>query len=126
MGAQSNHHASSSGRWFRGASQIPPSKIIIVVILILANLSILAYMVFLKGKGSADAQATSETRGEIQALPAIEITDDNGTKRVLTDLLGGVVAVAAVRDVPGGGAAAGPRQRLRRAAVGIFQANHVV
>lgn len=93
MGAQSNHHASSSGRWFRGASQIPPSKIIIVVILILANLSILAYMVFLKGKGSADAQATSETRGEIQALPAIEITDDNGTKRVLTDLLGGVVMI---------------------------------
>lgn len=90
---QSNHYAAVSSRRFRGARQIPSSKIIIVVVLILANLSILAYMLFAKRKSSGVAQATSETGGEIKVLPASAITDDNGTKHLLTDLLGNVVMI---------------------------------
>lgn len=91
---QSNYYAAvSSRRWFRGARQIPSSKIIIVVVLILANLSILAYMLFAKRNSSGVAQSTSETGGEIKVLPASAITDDNGTKHLLTDLLGKVVMI---------------------------------
>jgi len=78
-------------KWFH-ASQIPLRKVVILVVLILANLSILAYVVFNK-VASSSSQAMRESGGEIKSLPAIEITDDLGTKRVLTDLLGKVVMI---------------------------------
>ena len=75
--------------WLRGIGKLPPRKLFILAILIVANVSLLVYFGFRKSQASVSL----ENQPEVTSLPAIQVVDDTGEKRFLTDLVGRVVMV---------------------------------
>lgn len=69
-------------------SKIPRRKLLILAVLIVANISLLFYLVF---RRSTAQDVTSPQ--DLKEMPAIDVVDDTGTRISLSSLIGKVVMV---------------------------------